>query len=79
MSIDILKNLIREEVKRALKEAPESTPTLVVKNLAQANLWACEIVGQLSDGAWENTKPWDYSFSIRACGHVFLPKKLPKI
>jgi hypothetical protein len=60
MSIDILKNLIREEVKRALKEAPESTPTLVVKNLAQANLWACEIVGQLSDGAWENTKPYSH-------------------
>lgn len=60
MSVNFLKELIREEVRKALKEAPESAPTLVVKNMSQANLWACEIVGQLSDGAWENTKPFDH-------------------
>lgn len=60
MSIDLLKKLIREEAIKMLREAPEQSPTLVVKNLSQSNLWNCEIVGQLSDGAWENTRPFNH-------------------
>jgi hypothetical protein len=31
-----------------------------VATLSQKNLFDCEISGQLSDGAWENTKPYDH-------------------
>jgi hypothetical protein len=31
-----------------------------VATLSQKNLFVCEISGQLSDGAWENTKPYDH-------------------
>jgi hypothetical protein len=31
-----------------------------VASLSQKNLFSCEISGQLSDGAWENTKPYDH-------------------
>lgn len=34
--------------------------TLTVKNLEQAILFKGELVGQLSDGAWENSKPYDH-------------------
>lgn len=33
---------------------------LVVRNVAQAALFECELKGQLSDGAWENTAPHDH-------------------
>lgn len=31
-----------------------------VATLSQKNLFDCEIAGQLSDGAWENAKPYDH-------------------
>jgi hypothetical protein len=31
-----------------------------VATLSQRNLFDCEISGQISDGAWENTKPYDH-------------------
>ena len=34
--------------------------TFTVASLSQKNLFDCEILGQLSDGAWENTKPYDH-------------------
>jgi len=34
--------------------------TFTVASLSQKNLFSCEITGQLSDGAWENTKPYDH-------------------
>ena len=33
---------------------------IVVKNLAQVVLYECEIKGQLSDGNWENSSPWQH-------------------
>lgn len=41
-------------------EGYNSKGTFTVASLSQKNLFACEIVGQLSDGAWENTKPYDH-------------------
>lgn len=34
--------------------------TLYLKTIEQAAIWKHEIVGQLSDGAWENTLPYDH-------------------
>jgi len=34
--------------------------TFTVASLSQKNLFSAEITGQLSDGAWENTKPYDH-------------------
>jgi hypothetical protein len=34
--------------------------TLTFRNLAQKILWESEIVGQLSDGHWENSRPHDH-------------------
>ncbi len=34
--------------------------TIAFKSHVQEMLWRCEITGQLSDGAWENTKPFDH-------------------
>lgn len=33
---------------------------LTVRIVTQAALFECELKGQLSDGAWENTKPYDH-------------------
>jgi hypothetical protein len=59
MKLSELKNLIKESVKQALSEGPMGL-TLTVKNLSQANLYKAEIIGQLSDGAWENARPHDH-------------------
>lgn len=59
MKLFELKNLIKESVNAALTEASTSG-TLTVKNLSQANLYTAELVGQLSDGAWENARPSDH-------------------
>jgi hypothetical protein len=36
------------------------TNTLTVRTVTQAALFECELKGQLSDGAWENTAPHDH-------------------
>lgn len=59
MKLSELKSLIKESVKKALTEAPKYG-TLTLKNLSQLNLFNAEILGQLSDGAWENARPSDH-------------------
>jgi hypothetical protein len=34
--------------------------SITFRNEVQAALWECEILGQLSDGYWENSKPYDH-------------------
>jgi hypothetical protein len=34
--------------------------TIIFRNEVQATLWKQEIVGQLSDGFWENARPYDH-------------------
>lgn len=58
MKLSELKSLIKESVKKALTEVKYGTLTL--KNLSQLNLYNAEILGQLSDGAWENARPSDH-------------------
>lgn len=59
MKLSELKSLIKESVKKALTEAPQYG-TLTVKNLSQTNLYNAELSGQISDGAWENARPFDH-------------------
>jgi hypothetical protein len=37
-----------------------SKPTITFNNPEQKALWDFELTGQLSDGFWENTKPYDH-------------------
>ena len=34
--------------------------TINFRNVIQAALFSCELSGQISDGQWENTKPYDH-------------------
>lgn len=54
----LIQKLIREEIAKVISEDVQAT--IHVKNLSQSNLWYGEIVGQISDGAWENAKPMDH-------------------
>lgn len=58
MKLSELKSIIQESVKQALTEVKYGT--LTVKNQSQLNLFNAEILGQLSDGAWENSRPQDH-------------------
>src|SRR5580692_2726698 len=42
------------------KSAPESLGRFIVGTHTAAALWECEILGQLSDGTWENSAPRDH-------------------
>jgi hypothetical protein len=35
--------------------------TIVFESHTQEMLWRCEIKGQLSDGMWENSRPWGHA------------------
>lgn len=59
MNRTALRKIIRETIAELLSEA-EGIPTFTVKNTSQYNLFVCEILGQLSDGAWENAQPEDH-------------------
>lgn len=56
-----LRTLISEEVKKIIKEYSEKVEgTITFKTYSQYALWEYELIGQLSDGMWENTKPYDH-------------------
>jgi hypothetical protein len=38
----------------------DNTGTIVLPSLSAALVWKAEIVGQLSDGMWENAAPFDH-------------------
>ena len=59
MNRTTLNKLIREAIVEVLTEA-EGIPAFTLKTTAQYNLFICEVLGQLSDGAWENAKPEDH-------------------
>lgn len=50
--------LAREQAK-STKPKPTG-PTLYVRNPAQKILWDEELAGQISDGHWENARPYDH-------------------
>ena len=61
LSLKKFSNIVNEctEPSRSDHEASDK-PTLFLGNFSQIALWQHEILGQLSDGAWENTRPDDH-------------------
>lgn len=50
--------------------------TLKVENLVQRTIFKSEITGQISDGAWENTRPYDHYKDWMGLNVVIDPKHI---
>ena len=67
----------RKTSKRKVQhKTKEHVPTIRFSNVREAVLYAAELKGQISDGAWENSRPYDH-WKIMSDAEVKIDKSNP--